>query len=180
MSKKLGVVLSFAVFALSFSASAAAQQSIKIGIVDAQKAFEASAEGKKGNAQLQARKNKFDSDLAQMDKDIKQLQSKLTAQQLTLTEETRLQLGTEIQKKTTERKRYEEDASEALNQLQYSLGSKIKGEMMAIVEQIVKEKGLDLVLDLRASGVVYFSESLDITDEVVKRYDASKAAATKK
>jgi outer membrane protein len=40
-----------------------------------------------------------------------------------------------------------------------------------------KDMGLDLIFDLTRSGTVYYSPALDLTDEVVRRYDASKAAA---
>ncbi|MCK7480636.1 MAG: hypothetical protein M0C28_27965 [Candidatus Moduliflexus flocculans] len=41
---------------------------------------------------------------------------------------------------------------------------------------LAKERGLDLVLDAMSSGVVTASPTIDITDEVVRRYDQSKAA----
>ena len=54
------------------------------------------------------------------------------------------------------------------------------GEMVGIIEGLAKEKGLDLVLDLGASGTVFFNPAMDITAEVISRYDAAKAAAPKK
>jgi Skp family chaperone for outer membrane proteins len=46
--------------------------------------------------------------------------------------------------------------------------------MVAIVSILRKEKGYDLVLDMAASGAIDFDPALDITDELVRRYDASK------
>jgi len=48
---------------------------------------------------------------------------------------------------------------------------------MPIIEQVRIDKGLDLIFDLTRSGTVYFNPALDLTDEVVRRYDASKTAA---
>ncbi len=48
--------------------------------------------------------------------------------------------------------------------------------MVTIIENLAKERGLDLILDAMSSGVVTASPTIDITDEVVRRYDQSKAA----
>ena len=36
--------------------------------------------------------------------------------------------------------------------------------------------GLDCIFDMTKGGVVYYTPALDITAEVIKRYDALKAA----
>ncbi len=183
MFKRIGAGFVFVLFVLalvSMASAQQAQQALKISVVDSQKAFDGSIEGKKEAAQFQTRKSKFESDMARMDSEIQQLESKLNTQRLTLTQEALLQIQAELQKKLTARKRYEEDATQALKQFQFTLLKKIQTEMVAIVDAIAKEKGIDLVLDLGASGVVYFDTAIDITDEVIKRYDASKSAAPKK
>jgi len=48
--------------------------------------------------------------------------------------------------------------------------------MVAIIEALAKERGFDLVLDMVTSGVVTSSPTIDITKDVVARYDQSKAA----
>ena len=42
-----------------------------------------------------------------------------------------------------------------------------------------KENGLDIIFDLGKSGAIYFSPTVDITAEVITRYDASKAPTKK-
>ena len=37
-----------------------------------------------------------------------------------------------------------------------------------------KEKGFAIVFDLSGSSVAYFNKEFDITEEVIKRYNASK------
>jgi len=168
-----------ALFVLGFTAAGFAQQ-LKVGVLNSQNAFTASIEGKKAQAQLQDKDNKIKADLARLDNEIKQLQTKLSTQQMTLTNEAAVQIQSDIDKKTTARKRLEEDATRDMQQLQYTLIQRIRGEMVGIIEAIAKEKGYDLVLDLGASGIVFFNPTIDITDEVIKRYDALKAAAPKK
>ncbi len=53
---------------------------------------------------------------------------------------------------------------------------RIQDELIPIVTQLGKEKALDIIFDLGKSGAVYFNPAVDLTEEVIKRYDASKAA----
>jgi len=162
------------------TASAAAQQAVKVGIIDSQKAFQTSSEGKKAATQLQDRDTKIKNDLAKMDDQIRSLESKMNTQRLTLSQEAIIQYQADIEKKNTERKRYAEDAERNFPQLQINVVQKIRNEMITIIDQVAKEKSFDLIIDLASSGVVFYNPAIDITDEVVKRYDATKAAAPKK
>jgi outer membrane protein len=180
MSVKTTSIAVFIVLALGLAAPVFGQQAIKVGLVNSQRAFETSAEGKKAAAQLQERDNKIKSDLARMDNELKQLQTKLSAQRLTMSADALLQLQAEIDKKTTAQKRYQEDATRDIQKLQYDIVQRVRGDMVSVVETIAKEKGLDLVLDLGSSGVVYFNKTIEITDDVIKRYDEAKTAPVKK
>ncbi len=100
----------------------------------------------------------------------------MNTQRLTLSEQSLLDLRSDIDRKRTDRKRRAEDSLRELQELQLRLFNKVKGELLPIIEQLGKEKGFDIIFDLANSGALYFSPEIDITDEVIKRYDASKAA----
>jgi outer membrane protein len=174
------VQASLAVLVLGLAVGAQAQQTMKTGVINSQQAFTASAEGKKAQAQLQDQENKVKSDLARLDAEIKALQTKLSTQRMTLSNEAALQIQSDLDRKTTARKRREEDGGREAQQLQISLIQRIRGEMVGVIEGLAKERGLDLILDLAASGIVFFNPTMDITDEVIRRYDAAMAAAPKK
>jgi outer membrane protein len=164
-------------FILVIAAASYAQQVTKIAIVNSQRAFETSIEGKKALTQLQDRDTKIKTDLQKMDDAIRLLENRMNTGQLTMTQEAINALQADLAKKTTERKRYEEDAARDAQQLSANLIQKIRVEMVAIIENLAKERGLELVLDTATSGVVTASQTIDITDEVVRRYDQSKGAA---
>ena len=52
---------------------------------------------------------------------------------------------------------------------------------MPIIEQIGKEMNLEIIFDLAAArgGVIYVNPMVDLTAELIKRYDASKAPTKK-
>lgn len=164
-------------FAAALVSSSFAQQTGKIGVINSQEVLEKSSEGKKVIARLQERDKKNQSDLTKIDDEIRQLETKLNTQRLTLTDEALIQLNSDLDKKRTDRKRLSEDALRDLQELQFRLFNKVQAELMPIIEQMGKEKGLDLIFDLAKSGAVYFNPAVDITEEVIKKYDASKASA---
>jgi outer membrane protein len=153
-----------------------AQEGNKLGMVNSQEILEKSVEGKRVFAQFQAVDKKYADGIARIDDQIKQLQNRLSAQRLTLTVEAAAGIQADIQKKQTERQRSIEDATRGMQDLQATTLDQIQREVMPIIEQIRKEKGIDLLFDLAKSGTVYYTPSLDLTDEVVRRYDALKAA----
>lgn len=163
-------------FVLVIAGASYAQQVTKIAIINSQKAFETSLEGKRALSQMQDKDSKIKADIQKLDDGIRLLENKLSTGRLTMTAEALQGISTDIEKKTTERKRYEEDAAREGQQFSNNLIQKIRGEMVTVIEALVKERGFELVLDLATSGVVTFNPTIDITDEVVRRYDQTKAA----
>jgi len=169
-------IVLLSLFAAVLVATSHAQQLPKIGVINSQQVLETSAEGKRVIAQLQDKDKKVQDELAKIDEDIRKLESKMNTQRLTLSEQSLLDLRSDIDRKRTDRKRRAEDSLRELQELQLRLFNKVKGELLPIIEQLGKEKGFDIIIDLANSGALYFSPGIDITDDVIKRYDASKAA----
>jgi len=163
--------------ALVLSAFSLAQAQSKVGVVNSQDVLEKSVEGKRVIAQLQDQDKKNQDQLAKLDEEIRKLETRLNTQRITLTEEAALQLNSDLTKKRTERTRLSEDMARDMQELQYRLYSRLQNELIPIIEQIGKERGLDLIFDLARSGAVYFNPTIDITEEVIKRYDAIKTKA---
>ncbi|MCX6559889.1 MAG: OmpH family outer membrane protein [Candidatus Aminicenantes bacterium] len=166
--------LSIALAVAALAGSGAAQT--KLGCINAQEVFEKSSEGKKVTARLQEAERQNTTALARLDDEIRALQTKLQAQKLTLTEVAAAQLTSDLDKKTIERKRKAEDAYAAWNELRDRLFQKLQEELLAIIGQLGKENGYDLIIDVAKSGAAYWSPAVDLSVEVIKRYDASKAS----
>ncbi len=161
------------------ASSGLAQQIIKIGVVNSQEVLEKSAEGIRVLAQLQDKDKRNQAELSRRDQEIQGLQTRLNTQRLTLTPEALRNLTTDLQRKQTERNRFYEDAGQEMNELADRLFQRIQNELLPIIEQMGKENGLDVIFDLGKSGAIYFSPSVDITADVILRYDASKAPTKK-
>lgn len=168
-------IIFLALFLAVLISSGIAQEKIKVGVVNSLDVLEKSIEGKGVLARLEERNKSNQDKLANLDEDIRQLQTKLNTQRLTLTQDALMSMSSDLDKKQTERKRFAEDSYRDYNDLQNRLFNKIKSEMVPIIEQIGKEMSLEVIFDLTNSGIIWFGPTVDLTAEVIKRYDASKS-----
>jgi Skp family chaperone for outer membrane proteins len=152
------------------------QQAIKVGVVNSQDVLERSAEGKRVMAQIQDMDKQNNARLNALDDEIRNLETRLNTQRLTLTQEAMLQLSSDLDKKRTERKRMAEDSLREMQEFTGKLFQRIQNELLPIIEQLGKDKNLDIIFDLARSGAIYFNPTIEITQEVITRYDASKAS----
>jgi outer membrane protein len=166
-------LLAFLITFLAFAGYA--QESVKIGVVNSNEVIQKSTEGKAVMAQLQDKDTSNSSKISTMDEKIRELETKLNTQRLTLTQESILQLNSELERKRTERKRFAEDSLRELQELRFRLFTKVQDEVIPIIEGLGKERNLNIIFDLANSGAVYINPTIDLTGEVIKRYDASKA-----
>ena len=164
-----------ALAALAAAGPVAAQEAAKFGLVNTQAILEKSIEGRRALTQLQDSEKKYQAAVARLDDEAKQLQNRLNAQRLTLTPEAAAQIQAELVNKQMDRRRTAEDATQAMRDLQYTLLTKIQDEVVAVIEEVRKEKGLDVVFEEIKGGAVFYLRSLDLTAEVIRRYDGSKA-----
>lgn len=177
MMKKLSrtALMMVMLFALTISLSLA-QEGMKVGVVNSQEVLEKSVEGKRVIARLQEKDKSNQAVITKLDDEIRQLETKMSTQRLTLSEEALYNMTVDLQKKQTDRKRLAEDVVRDFEDLRNKLFNKVQSELIPIIEQLGKEKGIGIVLDLVRSGAVYVDPAVDLTAEVIKRYDASKAA----
>jgi outer membrane protein len=176
MRRHLRIIVCIALAAAGLSGLAAAQEGAKLGMVNSQEILDKSAEGKRALSQLQAADKKYADEVTRLDDQIKQLQNRLSTQRLTLTPDAAAALQADIQRRQTERQRSAEDAARAMRELQVNTLEKLQNELLPIIEQVRKDMGFDCVFDMTKGGVVYFNPALDVTAEIIKRYDALKAA----
>ena len=152
------------------------QQAIKVGVVNSQDVLEKSAEGKRVMGQIQDKDKQNQDRLSAIDEEIRNLETRINTQRLTLTQEAMMQLSSDLEKKRTERKRFAEDSLREMQEFTTRLFQRVQNELLPIIEQLGKDKNLDIIFDLARSGAIYFNPTIDITQDVITRYDASKAA----
>jgi Skp family chaperone for outer membrane proteins len=153
------------------------QETFEIGVIDSAKVMQTSAEGKKAIFTLKQKEQQFNDELTKIDNKAKELEIKLSSQKLILSLEAQQQMAYDLEQLRTQKKRAEEDYGKEYRQLEFSLVTKIRNEVFPIIETIAKEKNFRLVLDLSVTGAAYVDPAIDITNEVIQRYDEAKSSA---
>ena len=171
-SKKILLVL----FVAGLVSLGYAQQPMKVGVVNSQDVLEKSQEGKRVTSQIEAKNKTLQEDLARLDDKIRDLETRLNTQRLTLSQEALGNLMADLDKQRTERTRFVEDSRREMNDLQMRLFNRLQNELRPIISEVGKEKNLDLIFDVGGSGIIYFNPATDLTQEVIQKYDASKGS----
>ncbi len=174
MRKSANKIIVLALFFAAILSLSFAQESLRVGIVNPMEVMEKSAEGKSILARLEKKSKENQDRLVKMDDQMRDLETRINTQRLTLTQESLMNMSSDLEKKRTDRKRFAEDSYREFTQLRDRLFNKVKTELIPIIEQIGKERNMVAIFDLTNSGVIYFIPTIDLTEDVVKKYDASK------
>ncbi len=167
------------------SASAsAASSSGKIGIINIQQAIQGSQEGKKAVADLNTEFKPKQTDLQNQSKEIQSLQQKLQDGGNTLSADAKAELTRTIESKQKDLQRAYEDAQSDYQNATNDAINRIGTKMMQIINAYAQEHGFTLILDVSSpqTPVLYASEAINITPDIIKLYDQKypvAAAATK-
>jgi Skp family chaperone for outer membrane proteins len=94
-----------------------------------------------------------------------------------LNEAARAQTQKEIDRLTVEIDRFQEDANAEVQELQQQLQGEFQEKLRPIVDAMVKELAIGLLFSSSDAGAIYVDPSLDITPEVIKRFDAAGGVA---
>jgi outer membrane protein len=145
----------------------------KVGILNVRQAIVTTAEGKQASAQLQSQFAAQQNDLQNVQKQMQDLQARLSngARTLSDDEQSRLQRQGELLSRQFQRK--QDDLNEAVNAAQSDIIDNIGKKMLDVLDRYSRENGYSVVLDTSAQGspVVYGSSQIDITQEIIRLYD---------
>lgn len=154
-------------------------QEVKIAVVNSQRILDESVAGKEVLAQLKNFSEKKQQEINVKSQELQKLRDQLATQRFSLSPEALEKRTMEIDQKDTALKRLMEDAQKDFEALRVRLFSKIQNEVTPIITNLGKERAYVIIFDLSTLPVIYWDEKVDITEEVIKRYNQSKAPAPK-
>jgi outer membrane protein len=139
----------------------------KVGIVNLQKAILDTAEIKKAQADMEAKYQPRQAEMAKTQKDLQDIQVQLQSGKLSPDGQQDLQAkGANLQRHL---QRMQEDLQADVERDRTDILKQAGQRMTEIVKQIADAKGLDVVIDV--TNTVYFKPALDITAEASAAYD---------
>jgi outer membrane protein len=186
--KKTFVVALFASLVAAGAASAQEPRSPRVAVIDMARVSAESQLGKSYATQLEKLQNDINAaatqkqtELAKLDTAIKTLQEELEKQGSVLSPEARDKKQQDIVRKTRERQAYLEDGQGEINRMReraqqqaQAINGEFQQKVRPLVEQVAKDKGLDLVLDSQVAYTI--NRDFDITRDVIAKADEVEKA----
>lgn len=150
----------------------------KIAYIDIQAIATNSAEGKASTSKVKALQEKKLAELNVINKQVEAAQAKVG--QTVLSEEVRAAAQKEVDKLNVEIQRKQQDAESEMQELQQQLQLDFQRKLSPVIQQVATEKGLQVLLSRADAGIVWAEPGIDLTAEVIKRFDAAASAGTAK
>ena len=143
---------------------------VKIGVINAQDIIEKTKKGKQVQDKLENLQKQKQQQLENLQKEIVQLQKDLESP--ALNRDTREKKTRELEDKRIDYNRFIQDTQKEMQAKSQQELLNLQKEIMPLIQQIGKAKGFTIIFDMTSSGIAYFDETIDVTEEVVKAVDA--------
>ena len=167
--------IALAVLATAMAAVAAAQTAApnKVGVIQIQSALVATRDGQKAAKELEEKMAPRKKELDGKQQEIRDLQERLAKGGNTLSDSAKDELTRNIDLKTKNFNRDVQDAQADLEQEQMKVLNQLGQKMMQVIDRYAQANGFSVILDVsnQNTPVLYASNTVDITKEIVDLYD---------
>ena len=170
----VGIFLLVVVGGLFSGVAYSQNTNLKIGSVDIQKAVNECNAGKEAQKDLTKEVEKFQRLVAEKQKELQEMKETLEKQGLLLNPDARAVREKELQTKLRDSQRWGEDIQNEMNQRRAEMERNISIGLQKVIQKVGADEGYTLILEKNENIVLFSSKSTDITDLVIKAYDAQK------
>ena len=160
------------VLLLALPSMAHAQSAVKLGVVDFQQALNDVEEGKKARATLEKRFDEKRVSLEARKAELEQMRDSLEAQKALLSENALRAKEADFNTKAVEFQTDMVNAQQEMAAMEQELTGGILEQLLNVAQAIAKEQGFTLVVE--AQSVVFAMDSLDITAQVISRFNGKR------
>lgn len=169
----------FPLLALGMAAMAHAQNPTKVAIIHVQNAILSTKEGQKAASDLTTRFAPKKAELDKKQADLAGLQDQLRKGSATMSDDMKAKLMRDFDSGNKNLQRDTQDAQDELDQEQGKVMQELGNKMMGIIEKYATQNGIALVVDVSnpQTPVLWASQTIDITGDIVKLYDQANPSA---
>jgi outer membrane protein len=152
---------------------------LKIAYIDLQRAFAEVDEGRAAKARLEQIRDAKQKEIDKEQEALKKEKETYEKQMATMTEATRGQQGSELQKKFLDlQQRFEKGRAELAQNERETLGG-ILAKMQPIITTIAQRDGFTMIFEKTDSGLLFAPASLDVTNDLIRIFnEKNKVTAT--
>jgi outer membrane protein len=162
-------VVALVAVASLFSGSAAAE--MKVGFVDTAKLMESAPQVKEAQSNIEAEFAPREKELVELQRKIRTQEDRLARDSAVMSESENSKLERDILAMRRDLKRSQEEFRDDLNIRRNEVLAKLQREMFDAIVAFAKDEKYDLIL---GQGVVYSSDRVDITDDILNKLTGSQ------
>ena len=163
-----------AVAALVLVAALPAAAQSKVAVIDVQRVVAESDPGKEAIQKLKAISDAKIQEGQAMQQEMATLQDQYNKQRFTVSEARMAEMSKELEDKNIAIRRFEDDAKRELDEVRRRELGGLEERILPIINQIGMEEGITLIFNKFQSGLVYADEAVDITDDVIRRFNTAQ------
>ncbi len=146
----------------------------KVAVIDVQRVVTESDPGKEVMLRLKSLTDAKSQEGQALQQQYTALQDQFNKQRFTVSETRQAEMSKEIEDKQIAIRRFQDDAQREVQEAQRRELGKLEERILPIINQIGKEKSFTLIFNKFQSGLVYADEAIDITDEVIRRFNTAQ------
>lgn len=169
--KKRCISITLVLFVLGLTTSAFCADVAKIGVFSLQKILIESSAGKLTKKEINDLATQLKNELDQGKRQLEAMKKSFEKEALVLSPEKKKEKERELRIKLNDFKKMQEDFAKKLRKLERKLMNRIQREIHEISNEIGKKEGFLLILEKKNAGVVYHPAKVDITDQIIKKYN---------
>ena len=156
-----------------FLSGVAEAQSTKIGYIDLQRVIRESKAGKSAIATFEAEVQNKVKIIESKQKQLESMKTDFFKNAQVMNDTTRMQKAEQIDKLEKELGRTETDFRDDIRKREFNLSKRILKDLQSILNSIGKAEKYTIIFETNNSGFLYGDPSADITQQVIRAYDAS-------
>jgi len=169
--KKVGILFLSWGLLMVFTSLTFAVEPLKIAYVDMQKALNYCEAGKEAKRQMTLELEKMQKVFAGKQKELEKIKDDLEKRGSVLSENVRREKDREYQTKLRDLQRLQKDYEDDLRRKDREFTERILKNMEVIIKQMGEEGKYTVILEKNQPTILFISNSLDLTEEVIKRID---------
>ncbi len=167
-------ILKTVLFVVAIGVATSGMAQVNIAIIDIQRVVTDSDAGKEALGRLQKLQDSKIAEGRAIQENMDALREQLSKQRFTLTEAKVAELSKQIEDRGIEMQRFQDDAQRELDEARRTALGGLEERILPVIDQVGKERKMTLIFNKFQAGLVYADESVDITDEVIRRFNTSQ------
>jgi outer membrane protein len=172
--KKVGMVIGLVILLGGRFAGSAGSAELKVGCVDIQKAMNECQAGIEAKKVIAKEMEKLQKIFAERQRELQTMKESLEKQAPMLKPEARASKEKDFQTKVRDYQRWLDDNQKEIQQKGQDMERNISQGLLRVIKKISEDEGYTLVLEKNENVVLFASKTIDLTDRVIKTFDAQK------